>query len=293
MLAGQVARQPTVEEAYAYCRRVTLGRYENFTVASWFLPRGLRPHMYAIYAYCRGVDDLGDEASGDRLARLEEWERELLSCYGGEPSDVRLIALKQTIKDYTIPAEPFLRLIEANRRDQRIHRYGSFEQLLEYCSYSANPVGELVLHLFGYRDVERRRLSDATCTALQLANFWQDTSRDLDAGRVYIPLEDIERFGYSEMELLSRRHNGPFRQLLAFEVNRTREFFREGLDLIPLVAGRLRLDLRLFSLGGLAVLDAIERSDYRVLQERPTLSKGRKAFLAMRGLLPLPVRVKA
>jgi squalene synthase HpnC len=186
-----------------------------------------------------------------------------------------------------------LRLIEANRRDQRTHRYASFEQLLEYCSYSANPVGELVLHLFGYRDGERRRLSDATCTALQLANFWQDLSRDLDAGRVYIPLEDMERFGYSEMELLSRRQNGPFRQLLAFEVHRTREFFREGLDLIPLVAGRLRVDLRLFSLGGLAVLDAIERSDYRVLQEQPTLSKGRKAFLAMRGLLPLPVRVKA
>jgi len=293
LLAEQVARKPTVEEAYAYCRRVTLGRYENFTVASWFLPRGIRPHMYALYAYCRGVDDIGDQADGDRSALLEGWERELLSCYGGEPSDIRFIALNQTIRDHGIPAEPFLRLIEANRRDQRIRRYGSFEQLLEYCSYSANPVGELVLHLFGYRDGERRRLSDATSTALQLANFWQDLSRDLDAGRVYIPLEDMERFKYTEMELLSRRHNGPFRQLLAFEVNRTREFFREGLDLIPLVAGRLRVDLRLFSLGGLAVLDAIERCDYRVLRERPTLSKSRKASLVMRGLLPLPVRVKA
>lgn len=292
MLAEQVARQPTVEEAYAHCRRVTLGRYENFTVASWFLPRELRPHMYALYAYCRGVDDIGDQADGDRLALLEDWERELLSCYSGEPSDVRFIALRQTIGDHRIPAEPFLRLIEANRRDQRIRRYGTFEQLLEYCSYSANPVGELVLYLFGYQDDERRRLSDATCTALQLANFWQDLSRDLDAGRVYLPLEDMERFGYSETDLLSRRHNEPFRRLLAFQVKRTKEYFREGLDLIPLVPGRLRLDLRLFSLGGLAILDEIERCDYRVLTERPTIARIRRASLVMRGLLSLPVRVK-
>ena len=239
MLAGQVARQPTVEEAYAYCRRVTLGRCENFTVASWFLPRGLRPHMYASYAYCRGVDDLGDEADGDRPALLEEWERELLSCYGGEPSDVRFIALKQTIKDYGIPAEPFLRLIEANRRDQRVRRYGSFGQLLKYCSYSANPVGELVLHLFGYRDGERRRLSDATCTALQLANFWQDLSRDLDAGRVYIPLEDMERFGYSEVELLSRRQRA-LSPTAGLRGQPDSGVLPRGHRSHPLVAGRLR-----------------------------------------------------
>jgi phytoene/squalene synthetase len=150
----------------------------------------------------------------------------------------------------------------------------------------------LVLHLFGYRDDERRRLSDATCTALQLANFWQDVSRDLEKGRMYIPLDDMERFGYSEAELLARRDNDSFRRLIAFQVQRTRELFREGLRLVPRVRGRLRLDLRLFSLGGLAVLDAIERMDYDVLHRRPTVSKARKAWLALRGLLPLPVGVK-
>jgi len=292
VLAQQLAGTPTPEQAFAYCRKVALGHYENFSVVSWLLPRVLRPHMYAVYAYCRGVDDLGDEAGGDRLALLDDWEAELRRCYDGTPRDIRFVALRETIQTFDIPPEPFQRLIEANRRDQTVSRYRTFAELQEYCTYSANPAGHLVLYLFGYRDDERRRLSDATCTALQLANFWQDVSRDLEKGRIYIPLDDMERFGYSEAELLARRDNESFRRLIAFQVQRTRGLFREGLRLVPRVRGRLRLDLRLFSLGGLAVLDAIERMDYDVLSRRPTVSKARKAWLALRGLLPLPVGVK-
>ncbi len=293
LLAEEVSGSPDTERAFAYCRKVALGHYENFSVVSWLLPHDLRPHMYAIYAYCRGVDDLGDEAEGDRLALLDEWEAELRRCYGGAPRDVRFVALQQTIGRFDIPLEPFLRLIEANRRDQRTNRYQTRGELLDYCAYSANPVGHLVLYVFGYRDSRRQGLSDSTCTALQLANFWQDVSVDLQKGRVYIPGEDMERFGCSEADLLSGRVAEDFRRLMAFEVQQARDLFRDGLGLIPLVSGRLRLDLRLFSMGGLAVLDAIERQGYDVLRRRPRVSRPRRAWLAVRGLLPLPVRVRA
>jgi squalene synthase HpnC len=176
--------------------------------------------------------------------------------------------------------------------DQRVNRYRTFTDLQAYCQNSANPVGHLVLYLFGYRDEERQRLSDATCTALQLTNFWQDVGRDLGKDRVYIPLEEMERFHYSEEDLLAARFDGRLRDLMAFQVRRTRELFRSGLELIPRVRGRLRLDLRLFSLGGLAVLDAIEDIGYDVLNRRPKLSRARKSLLALRGLLPLPISVR-
>ena len=289
MLVEQTDRA-SVAEAYAFCRQVALGRQENFTVASWLLPRPLRRHMYAVYAYCRGVDDLGDEAEGDRIALLDEWERELRACYEGSPSDIRFVALQRTIRRFDLPPEPFLRLTEANRRDQTVNRYPTFTSLLEYCSYSANPVGEIVLQMFGYRDDRRRRLADATCTALQLANFWQDVSRDFDKGRVYIPLEDMARYGYSERELSQSEYNGRFRRLMRFQVKRTRDYFHEGLGLIPLVSGRLQFDLKLFTLGGLAVLDAIHRANYDVLTIRPHVMPAQKLTLALRGLLPLPIR---
>jgi squalene synthase HpnC len=249
--------------------------------------------MYAVYAYCRGVDDLGDEAEGDRLALLDDWEAELRRCYDGGPRRPTFVALQETIRRFDLPLEPFLRLIEANRTDQRTNRYRTFDDLVGYCENSANPVGQIVLYLFGYRDEERQRLSDATCTALQLTNFWQDVRRDLDKGRIYIPLDDMERFGYGEADLLAGRIHGRFRDLMSFQVNRTRGLFQEGLDLIPKVRGRLRLDLRLFSLGGLAILNAIEEIGYDVLNVRPKLSRACKVWLAVRGLLPLPVRVKA
>ncbi len=292
MVAEGLARSYTLEEAFAYCQRVAVGHYENFSVASWLLPRALRLHLYSVYAFCRGVDDLGDEAQGDRLALLDEWEAELRRCYQGTPRHPAFVALRETVRRFDIPPEPFLRLVEANRMDQRVTRYGSFEELLHYCQHSANPVGHLVLYVFGYRDSERQRLADATCTALQLTNFWQDVARDLEKGRIYIPLRAMERFGYREEELTARVYNERFRALMAFQVSRTRELFRQGLGLVGRVRGRLRLELRLFNLGGLAVLDAIEGIDYDVLHRRPALSRLRKAALMARGLLPLPVRVK-
>lgn len=289
MLAEKTAPATTLAAAYAHCRRIALGHYENFPVVSWLLPRELRDPMYAVYAYCRGVDDLGDEAEGDRLALLDQWEAELRRCYGGTPSDPRFVALADTIRRFDIPPEPFLRLIEANRRDQRQSRYQTFEELLDYCAYSANAVGRLVLHVFGYRDEERAALSDATCTALQLTNFWQDTARDLAMGRVYIPQQDMADFGVSESDLGAERVTPALRELMRFEVQRTREYFRRGLPLLGSVRGRLRVDLRLFMLGGLAVLDAIERQRYDVLSHRPAVSKSRKLWLGVRALAPVGV----
>ncbi|MCH8346184.1 MAG: squalene synthase HpnC [Chloroflexi bacterium] len=291
-MAEGPAKAYSLAQAYAYCQRLATSHYENFTVASWLLPRALRPHVHAVYAYCRGVDDLGDEAEGDRLALLDDWEAELRRCFDGDAQQPAFVALQETIRRFDIPPEPFLRLIEANRMDQRLNRYRTFTDLQAYCQNSANPVGHLVLYLFGYRDEERQALSDATCTALQLTNFWQDVGRDLGKDRIYIPLEEMERFHYSEDDLLAARFDGRLRDLMAFQVRRTRELFRSGLELIPRVRGRLRLDLRLFSLGGLALLDAIEDSGYDVLNRRPKLSRARKGLLALRGLLPLPISVR-
>ena len=184
---------PTAQlaEAYAHCRHIALGHYENFKLVSLVLPKDLQGPIFVLYAYCRGVDDLGDEAEGDRLALLDGWEAELRRCYDDAPTDIRFVALADTIRRFDIPLEPFLRLIEANRREQRVTRYQTFDELLDYCSYSANPVGRMVLYVFGYRDEERALIADNTCTALQLTNFWQDLRRDLKAGRIYLPLEDM------------------------------------------------------------------------------------------------------
>jgi squalene synthase HpnC len=278
-------------EAFEYCRRYASSHYENFTVVSRFLPRRLRPHFFALYADCRFVDDLGDESAGDRLALLDAWEAALRRCYEGRPQHPILVALAETVRQYDIPIEPFLRLIEANRMDQRIHRYATYDDLLRYCRYSANPVGRLVLHLMGYTDEERRRLSDCTCTALQLTNFWQDVGRDLEKGRIYIPLEDMARCGYPEERLLTRVVNDAFRRLMALEVERARRLFEVGRRLEDLVDRRFRVDLRLFRLGGERILRAIERQGYDVLHRRPSLSKGEKLWLmlttAARQALPL------
>ena len=266
----------TVEEGYARCAELAQTHYENFTVGSWLLPRSKREHIYAVYAFCRFVDDLGDEHRGDRLEALDAWERDLLRCYDSTPRHPYMIALQQTIRAFDIPREPFDKLIEANRMDQVNTRYSSYAELERYCRHSANPVGHLVLYVFGYRDAERQLLSDYTCTALQLANFWQDVARDFAMGRVYIPLEDMERFGYSESQLAQGESTQRFRDLMAFEVERTRDLFRLGLGLVGTLQGRLKLDVALFSMGGMKVLDAIERQGYDVLNRRPVLSRAAK-----------------
>lgn len=271
-----------LDEAYSRCERLARGHYENFSVVSWFLPRNIRRHLYAIYAFCRSVDDLGDEFAGDRSAPLDLWEEEIGRCFDGVPRHPYMTALQNTIRSFDIPREPFLKLVQANRMDQTIHRHATYGDLDHYCQHSANPVGHLVLYICGYRDAERMRLADFTCTALQLTNFWQDVARDFAMGRIYIPQEDMERFGYSEKDLAAGVVNRPFREMMAFEVERARELFRKGLDLVPTLDGRIKIDVALFSLGGLKILDAIETQDYDVLTNRPKLSRAAKIGLMLR-----------
>ena len=269
----------SLESAYRECIAIVRSHYENFSVASRLMPRDTLPHIAAIYAYCRGVDDLGDEAAGDRLTLLDDWAAQLEQCYSGSPTEPRFLALQHTISAFDIEPQPFLDLIEANRMDQLNTRYETYEDVLHYCRHSANPVGRLYLSLIGKNDPERRALSDATCTALQLANFWQDVRRDYEMGRVYIPQEDVRRFGYTEDELARGEYTPVFRELMEFQVERTRRLFDEGLPLVDTLNGIFKLHVKLFTLGGLRVLDAIERQNYDVLSRRPTVTKARKTWL--------------
>ena len=275
-----------VTEAERYTRWLATHHYENFHVVSWMLPRRLRQHFYNVYAYCRWADDLGDEVgdAAHALELLDWWGTELTLCYEGQPCHPVFVALAQTIREFDIPAQPFLDLLTAFRQDQTVHRYDTWEGLLGYCRCSANPVGRLVLYLFGYSDAERRRLSDATCTALQLANFWQDVSRDLDKGRIYIPVEALQRHGLEVRDIESRvfdqRHAALMRELIA----RTRELFAQGWPLAASVDRRLSVDIELFSRGGLAILDAIESMGFNTLAKRPAVSGPRRLVLLGRAL---------
>ncbi|HVP42638.1 MAG TPA: squalene synthase HpnC [Terriglobales bacterium] len=274
---------PTLAEARAYCERLARTHYENFSVATWFLPRRLWPHFHSIYAYCRIADDLGDEVqdSAQALALLDAWERELDACYDGEPRHPVFVALRETVRACDIPRHEFSDLLKAFRQDQTVHRYETFEDLLGYCRYSANPVGHLVLYACGYRDQERQLLSDHTCTALQLANFWQDVIVDYAKDRIYLPLESLRRFGVSEQQIAERRATPQFLELMRFEVGRAREWFARGLPLVKKVDPELAVDIELFSRGGQAILDAIERQGFDVLKQRPVISKPRKLGLVL------------
>ena len=277
-------RAPSLADAYAYCERLARTHYENFSVATWFLPKRLRQHFFNIYAYCRISDDLGDE-TGDPAASLQlldEWERELNACYTGAPRHPVFVALAGTVREFDIPKHEFSDLLTAFRQDQTTTRYETFDDLLGYCRNSANPVGHLVLYLCGYRDSERQQLSDFTCTALQFANFWQDVSVDYNKGRIYLPLEDLRKYGVSEEDVSSRRNSTAFREMMRFEVERAREWFERGLPLISKVDRELAIDLELFSRGGQEILNAIERQGYAVLGNRPVISKGRKLALVAR-----------
>jgi squalene synthase HpnC len=267
--------------AHVYCSRLARNHYENFTVASLLLPRRLLRHFHAIYAYCRWADDLADEIGGgdQALELLRWWRHELLLCYDGEPRHPVMIALKETIHRFNIPPEPFLDLLFAFEQDQIIKRYQTFAQLLHYCEHSANPVGHLVLYLCESFDPERARLADHICTGLQLANFWQDVSRDLDMGRVYLPAEDRNRFGYSDADLHDRRYCGEFIELMRFEVDRTRKLFYQGQPLLGGIPSTLRVDIELFIRGGLAILRKIEQAQYNVWTTRPVLGRWEKAGL--------------
>ena len=274
-------QRPSREQAHLYCEALARTHYENFPVATRLLPPGLQNHFYPLYAYCRWADDLGDE-TGDRelsLWLLSRWEEELLACYRGQSRHPVFVALEETIEQCRIPVEPFLDLISAFRQDQTKTRYRNFAEVLEYCRYSANPVGRLVLYVCGYREPELQRLSDFTCTALQLANFWQDVARDYRIGRIYLPLDDMARYGYSEEDLAASRYNKQFASLLHEQVQRTWELFRQGLPLVSLVERRLAVDIELFSRGGMEILTLIERQNYDVLTRRPHLGGAHRSML--------------
>jgi squalene synthase HpnC len=271
------------EEAQRYSRWLATHHYENFNVVSWLLPRHLHQHFYNVYAYCRWSDDLGDEVPDRRraLELLDAWEDELRLCYRANQSPAHpvLIALRETIVAKHIPVTPFADLLRAFRQDQRVQRYSTWDDVLDYCVYSANPVGRLVLYVCGYADEERQALSDFTCTALQLANFWQDVSRDLEKGRIYIPLDALAKHGLTEGDIAGRRFDARYVALMKDLISRTRDLFAAGLPLVKRVDSSVSIDLDLFSRGGLAILDAIERDGYNTLERRPSLSKWKQASL--------------
>ena len=276
----------SLEQSEKYTRWLATHHYENFSIATYLLPRNLRQHFYNVYAYCRWADDLGDEVpdSNKALELLNWWGSELRECYAGRTTHPVFIALHETIRRFVIPIDPFSDLLTAFRQDQTVHRYATWDSVIEYCRYSANPVGHLVLYLCGYRDRKRQDLSDFTCTALQLANFWQDVSRDFDKGRIYIPLEMLAACNLTEEDVAARRFDGRYVELMRGLVARTRELFQRGAPLAGSVAPSLRVDIELFSRGGLAVLDAIESIGYNTLQHRPTLTGAAKLQLAGRAL---------
>ena len=278
---------PTEAEAQQYCRRLARSHYENFSVASWFLPQRLRQHFFNVYAYCRISDDLGDEVGNgaQSLQLLDQWESELSACYDGSPRHPVFVALADTVRRFEIPKHEFSDLLAAFRQDQTVTRYQTFHDLLGYCRNSANPVGHLVLYLCGYCDAERQGLSDYTCTALQLANFWQDVSSDFAKGRIYLPLEDLRRFGVGEEAILNSENTQAFREMMKFEVGRAREWFGQGMPLVGKVNRELAIDIELFSRGGMEILNAIERQGYAVLGCRPAISKARKLALVARAAM--------
>lgn len=289
-LKGAGVEPWSLPEALAYTRWLARAHYENFHVVSFLLPRRLHQDFYNVYSFCRWADDLGDEIGDPRksLELLEEWRSELAAMYRGEVRHPVYVALRETVERHHIPEQPFADLIRAFFQDQSVTRYDTWEQLLDYCVYSANPVGRLVLHLCGYSDEERRRLSDFTCTALQLANHWQDVSRDWEKGRVYIPLEVMAGHGYSVEALQADLEGGkggqPFRAMMQDLCHRARDLFAKGLPLVDLVDRRLAVDLDLFSRGGMAILDRIAAQDYDVIAKRPALSKAAKAVLLIKAL---------
>jgi squalene synthase HpnC len=281
------------QDALAYTRWLATRHYENFQVVSFLLPRHLHQDFYNVYSFCRWADDLGDEIGDPKESTrlLAWWSRELQTMYAtGEATHPVFVALKTTVDRHRIPIQPFERLICAFQHDQVVTRYRNFDEIFAYCVNSANPVGHLVLYLGGYSDAERQHLSDFTCTALQLANFWQDISVDLKKDRIYLPLDLLARHSYTVDDLASLRFNDAFRSVMKEAVSVADVFFRQGLPLVKMVDRRLSLDLELFSRGGLKVLDKIRAQDYNVLARRPHISKTERVgilFQCLRRLFPL------
>lgn len=276
------------DQAFSYTRWLATSHYENFHIVSVFLPKKLHQDFYNVYAFCRWADDLGDEVGDTRESlRLLTWWRDLLrALYRGEkPGHPVFVALKETIARHELPMQPFDNLITAFVQDQTVTRYVDWDGVFGYCVNSANPVGRLVLYLCGYRDDERQRLSDFTCTALQLANFWQDVAVDLKKDRVYLPLHLFEQHGAMLDDLFALRFTPEFRKVMIEAVDVAQDLFEKGLPLPRMLDRRLSLDIDLFSRGGMKVLDKIRAQDYDVLRERPAISKPERVRLLLRSLV--------
>lgn len=275
-------QESLINSSFKYCEDIAKNHYENFPVASLLIPKEKRKYIYSIYAFARAADDFADEPDIEggkekRLALLDEWNAKLKDCYNEKAYDPIFIALASTVKDCKIPIEPLENLLKAFRQDVVKSRYENFKEVLDYCTNSANPVGRLILMVFGKHDEEMFKYSDKICTALQLTNFWQDVNIDLIKGRVYIPLEDLIKFGYSDNELLSLTYNHEFKNLMKFQVERTELFFEEGKELMRLTAQdetlkRLTWELNLTWLGGKEILNKIKLIDHDVLHSRPKLN---------------------
>ena len=271
----------SLDDARSYCRKLATTHYENFSVVSLLVPRRLRPHFHAIYAYCRGADDLADESPNPQtaLTRLDQWERHLCASFRGEANHPVFVALADTVRTFDLPIEPFTDLLTAFRRDQQQSRYETIDDLLDYCRCSANPVGRLVLRLAGGQTPENVSLSDSICTGLQLVNFCQDVARDYDRGRIYLPRASWQEFGYDEAMFARRQFNPAFAHMLAAEVGRAERFLFDGLPLARQAPREIRPQIELFARGGLEVVAAIRRIDYNVWAMRPIVSRFRKLQL--------------
>ncbi len=281
----------SVAEAFAYCERLARTHYENFPVGSLLIPRDRRRHVYSVYAFARIADDFADEGyeaggpnEAERLAALDDWERRLEDCYRGRADHPVFVALAETIAELRLPIQLFRDLLSAFRQDVIKRRYANFDEVLDYCARSANPVGRLILLLFGYREERLHRLSDCVCAALQLANFWQDVEVDIRKDRVYLPQDEMARFGVSDDDLREKRFSERFAALLKYQVERTWELFNRGKSLPGLVSGRLAFELRLTWLGGTRVLERIEEMGYDTLNARPKISTADKIALLVRAL---------
>jgi phytoene synthase len=268
-----MTQSPRVRAAYAECRRLARRHYENFPVASRLVPRDKRDALAAVYAFARYADDVADEPGVQaRLEKLAAWRELLRESFAGRPQHPVFVALQDSAERFQLSLQNFENLLQAFESDVKVNRHQDFSSLLAYCSCSANPVGRLVLELFGHREQEFLALSDCICTALQLTNFWQDVARDLERDRIYLPLEDLVRFEYTLDDLRAERADGRWRELLKFEIARTRALFEQGKALPERVVPELRRQLRLTWLGGMSVLRKIEATDYDVFRRRPSLS---------------------
>ncbi|MDI6779274.1 MAG: squalene synthase HpnC [Bacteroidota bacterium] len=276
-----------IDEAFEYCANITNQHYENFPVASLFLPKEKRPYIQSIYAFARIADDIADDEKVDsqtRLQKLEEWERMLKDCYEGEPNHPVFVALKETVTRLSIPIEPLANLLKAFKMDIEKNHFINFDEVLHYCEFSANPVGRLILMIFGYKNEEYFKHSDSICTALQLTNFYQDVAIDLEKNRIYIPEDEIVSTNYSEDKLYKKQYDKEFVNLMKIQVDRARELFYAGSGLPSLVDRDLQLELKLIWFGGMQVLKKIERKKFEVFSKRIKLHLLDKVLIFLRGL---------